>query len=117
MGIGKRRLRRVQHVVQQYSDGLVWRGQSEIGKGARRQVEVERLLRCATGSPVVHIEEVDRLDHSILHHFEVILFQAFHGIALGICHDDIHDHAPNLYFELVGFRLRVRSIRCCGRYW
>ena len=69
-------------------------------------MEIECLLRCARGCAVMHIEEVERLDHSILHHSEIVRFYTLHRIAFGVCHDDIHDDAPNLYRELVCGRLR-----------
>ena len=64
-------------------------------------------------SAVVYIEEVERLNHSVLQDFEVVLFQAFHWVTLGVGHDDVHDHAPNLYRELMRGRLRGLGI-CNG---
>ena len=116
VGIGERCMRRVQHVVKQDCDRFVRRGQREIGEGVRRQVEIERLLRCACSSAVVYIEEVERLNHSVLQDFEVVLFQAFHWVTLGVGHDDVHDHAPNLYRELMRGRLRGLGICNGGRF-
>ena len=80
-------------------------------------MEIERLLRCASSSTVVYIEEVERLNHSILHHLEITLLYPLDWIAFGVRHDDIHDHAPDIYFKLGCWRFCGRCICSYGGFW
>ena len=52
-------------------------------------MKIECLLTRAGGCAGVNIKETQWLDHIVLKHFEVVLLQAFHWLALGVRHDDI----------------------------